>query len=69
MNRMIMLASAAFQVPHLVLTALMATVIAVVIALLGHRSGRERAYHAGYVFISCMASVVAGSWFMYLIHG
>jgi hypothetical protein len=56
-------------IPHLMLTALLAIVISGAIALLGHRTARERVYHAGYLFVCCMASVVAGSWFMYLVHG
>lgn len=67
MNRMIVLSTAG--IPHLLLTALLAIVISGVIALLGRRSARERVYHAGYLFVCCMASVVAGSWFMYLVHG
>jgi hypothetical protein len=67
MNRMIVLSTAG--VPHLILTALLAIVISGMIALFGHRSTRERVYHAGYLFVCCIASVVAGSWFMYLIHG
>jgi hypothetical protein len=67
MNRTIVLLAA--TIPHLIVTALLAMAISGLIALLGRRSGRERAYHAGYLFVSCMATVVAGSWFMYLIHG
>jgi hypothetical protein len=67
MNRMIVLSTAG--IPHLILTALLALAISGVIALLGRRSMRERVYHAGYLFVCCMASVVAGSWFMYSIHG
>jgi len=66
MNRMIVLSTAG--IPHLMLTALLAIVISGVIALLGRRSARERVYHAGYLFVCCMASVVAGSWFMYFVH-
>ena len=66
MNRIFLLLSA---MPHPVLTALAATTIAGVAALLGKRSRRERAYHAGYLFAGCIGSVVAGSWLMYLIHG
>jgi len=67
MNRMIVLLAA--QMPHLILTALLALAISGLIALLGRRSRRERVYHAGYLFVCCMASVVAGSWFMYFVHG
>jgi hypothetical protein len=67
MNRLIVLWTA--TVPHLILTALLAIVISGVIALLGRRTARERVYHAGYLFVCCMATVVAGSWLMYLVHG
>jgi hypothetical protein len=67
MNRMIVLSTAG--VPHFMLTVLLAILISGVIALLGRRSRRERVYHAGYLFVCCIASVVAGSWFMYFIHG
>jgi hypothetical protein len=67
MNGIIALLNA--RMPHLVFTALLAMVISGMIALLGGRSGREKLYHAGYLFVSCMATVVAGSWIMYLVHG
>jgi len=67
MNRAIVLSTAG--VPHLLLTALLALAISGAIALLGHRSARERVYHAGYLFVCCVAGVVAGSWVMYFIHG
>ena len=66
MNRIFLLLS---PLPHPVLTALAAIAIAGIAALLGKRSVRERAYHAGYLFAGCIAGVVAGSWVMYLIHG
>ncbi len=67
MTRMIVLWSA--KMPHLVLTVLFALAISGIVALLGKRSGRDRAYHAGWFFVCSMASVVAGSWIMYLVHG
>jgi hypothetical protein len=67
MNRAIVLFAA--RMPHLILTALLALAISGLIALLGRRSICERLYHAGYLFVCCMATVVAGSWFMYLVHG
>jgi hypothetical protein len=57
------------KMPHLIFTMLLALVISGMIAMLGGRTARERVYHAGYLFVSCMATVVAGSWFMYLLHG
>lgn len=56
------------KVPHLILTVLLAAVISSVVGLLGRRSRRERLYHAGYLLVCCVASVVAGSWIMYLVH-
>jgi len=67
MNRAIVLLAA--SLPHLIVTALLALAISGLIALLGRRSRRERLYHAGWLFVCCMATVVAGSWFMYLVHG
>ena len=64
MNRIFLLVSA---VPHPVLTALLAMTVAGIVALLGKRSRRERAYHAVWLFGCCIASVVAGSWLMYLV--
>jgi hypothetical protein len=66
-NRAMVLFAA--TMPHLVFTALMAVVFSGLIALLGRRSRRERLYHAGYLFVCCMATVVAGSWLMFLVHG
>jgi hypothetical protein len=48
---------------------LFAILLAVVDALLGKRTSRERLYRAAYVFASCMVAVVAGGWIMFLIHG
>jgi hypothetical protein len=66
MNRIFLLLNA---VPHPVLTALLAMTVAGIAALLGQRNRRERASHAVWLFGGCIASVVAGSWFMYLVHG
>jgi hypothetical protein len=57
------------QMPHLVLTALFALAMAGIIAALGKRGRRERAYHAGWFFVCSIASVVAGGWIMYAVHG
>lgn len=56
-------------VPHLVFAALAAMVVAAIVALLGKRTGRERALHSGWFFACLMASVICGSWVMFLIHG
>jgi hypothetical protein len=66
MNRIFLLLGA---VPHPVLAALLAMAVSMIAAPLGKRSRGERVYHAGYLFACCTASVLAGSWIMYLIHG
>lgn len=65
-NRILMLLE---PIPHLFLTALFAFGIALIVALLGIRSRRERLLHAAWFFSCCMAAVVGGSWLMYLVHG
>jgi len=55
--------------PHLVRTILLALAISAVVATLGRRRMRERVSHACWLFATFVASVVAGSWIMYLIHG
>jgi len=50
-------------------TILLALAVSAVVATLGRRNLRERLSHSVWLFVSCMASVVAGSWIMYLIHG
>lgn len=67
MTRMIVLVSA--KIPHLVLTVLFALVIAGVVTMLDKRSRREKMCHGSWVFVCSIASVVAGSWVMYLVHG
>ena len=54
---------------HPVFTFLMAVLVAGAAAVTGRRSGRERAYVAAYIFLACVASVIAGGWFMHLVHG
>jgi hypothetical protein len=50
-------------------TIVLAPAISAVVATLGRRTMRERLSHACWLFVSCVASVIAGSWIMYLIHG
>jgi hypothetical protein len=57
------------MVPHLIVVVVLALLLSGAIALLSKRHARGRMYHAGYLFVCCVASVVAGSWIMYLIHG
>ncbi|HLK66413.1 MAG TPA: hypothetical protein VKU19_23425 [Bryobacteraceae bacterium] len=54
---------------HPAYTLLMAVLVAGAGAVTGSRTGRERVYAAAYMFLVCIASVVAGGWFMYLVHG
>ena len=56
------------SVPHPLMVVLLALLVSGAVALLGKRHARGRMYHAGYLFVCCVASVVAGSWIMYLIH-
>jgi len=56
-------------VTHLAYTLLVALLFSGVLALLGHRSVRERLYVGLSVFLSCVFTAVAGSWVMFLIHG
>jgi len=55
--------------PHLVVTLLLAAVLAVAAAFLDRRSGRSRVYLAVWTFLAWTAAVIAGSWVMLLIHG
>ena len=57
------------SMPHLMFTFLMAVAVAAIAAFLGKRSLRKRLAHAGYLVACSVASVVAGSWVMYFIHG
>ena len=56
-------------IPHLLFAAALALAISAVVGLLGTRPGRERVLHSAWFFACSMASVVAGSWVMFLIHG
>jgi len=56
-------------VTHLIYTLLVALLLSMVMAMLGHRPMRERLFVAAYVFLACMFTTVAGSWAMFLIHG
>jgi len=56
-------------VTHLAFTVLVAVLLSVALAMLGHRSLRERFNLATYLFLSGAMIILAGSWVMYLIHG
>ncbi len=55
--------------PHLTFTLLAAVLLSIALSLLGNRKLHERLYVATYIFLSCVAATVAGSWTMYLLHG
>jgi hypothetical protein len=65
-NRVLMLLE---PIPHLLLTALFALMIALIVALFGNRTRRERLRHAAWFFICSIAAVIGGSWLMHLVHG
>jgi hypothetical protein len=56
-------------IPHLLFAAILALIVATVIAFLGKRTMRERLLHSGWFFTCSIATVIAGSWVMFLIHG
>jgi len=56
-------------VPHLAYTLLVAVLLSAAMALVGHRSLRERLYAATYLFLCCTAATLLGSWAMFLVHG
>ena len=53
--------------PHSSVTFLLAILLSAVIALTGDRGARERLYHSIYMFLLVIATVVGGSWIMFLI--
>ena len=55
--------------PHLAFTLLVAVLLSVALSLLGNRGLHERLNAAIYIFLTCVAATVAGSWTMYLLHG
>ena len=54
---------------HFTYTLLLSLMLSGAVGLTGNRSTRERAYRATYMYLACVVSVVAGGWFMYLVHG
>jgi hypothetical protein len=53
---------------HPAYSLLMALLVSGAVASPGNRAGRDRAYAAIYVFLTCIVSIVGGAWFMYLVH-
>jgi len=56
-------------IPHLLFAAVLALIVAGLMALLGQRTIPERLLHSAWFFGCSLATVIAGSWAMYLIHG
>jgi len=56
-------------IPHPLFAALLALTVAVLIGFLGRRTRRERLLHSAWFFTCSIATVIAGSWVMHLIHG
>ncbi len=56
-------------VPHLLFAAILALIVATLIGFLGKRTRRERLLHSAWFFACSIATVIAGSWAMHLIHG
>jgi hypothetical protein len=54
---------------HPMFSLLIAAAIATGLAFLDNRTTRQRIYHAVYIFLCCTLGVVAGGWFMHLLHG
>ena len=54
---------------HPTFTLLAAVLLSIAMAMMEHRSPRERLYVAMRVFFCCALTAVGGSWMMHLIHG
>jgi MFS superfamily sulfate permease-like transporter len=54
---------------HPTFTLLAAVLISISMAMVEHRSTRERLYVAARVFFCCALTTLCGGWFMSLIHG
>jgi hypothetical protein len=54
---------------HLAFTIVLALLLAIAMALIEDRTGRERVYLGVYWFCSALACVIAGAWIMRWIHG
>ena len=54
---------------HPMFTLLAATLVAVSMAAVEDRTGRERLRAGVRAFVWCVAAVVGGGWVMWLIHG
>ena len=56
-------------IPHLLFAAQLALIVATIIGCFGKRTMRDRLLHSAWFFTCSIATVVAGSWLMHLIHG
>jgi hypothetical protein len=54
---------------HPAFTVLAAVLLSMAMAMVEHRSPRERLSVAMRVFFCCALATLGGGWFMYLIHG
>jgi len=54
---------------HPIFTLVTAILLSIAMAMLEHRTSRERLYVAARVFLCCAMTTVGGSWLMRLIHG
>ena len=54
---------------HPAFTLLAAILLSMAMAMVEHRSPRERLSVAMRVFFCCALTTLGGGWFMYLIHG
>jgi hypothetical protein len=56
-------------IPHLLFAAVLALIFSASVGLFGKRTIRERLLHSAWFFMCSLATLIAGSWAMYLIHG
>ena len=57
------------EAPHLLFSVVAAVIFCALVGMLGKRTRRERLAHSSYLFMSCAAWIIGGSWLMRLIHG
>jgi fluoride ion exporter CrcB/FEX len=55
--------------PHPAFTLLAALLLSMAMAMVEHRTPRERLSVAIHTFFCCALTTLGGGWFMYLIHG
>jgi hypothetical protein len=57
------------MMPHPTFTLLAAVLLSMAMAMVEHRTPRERLSVAIRVFFCCALTTLGGGWLMYLIHG